>query len=242
MAKFNIKQVVIVGAGGTGGFLIGPLVRYLGSKGYAGTVLIADGDKYDDGNLDRQNFVAKYVGTNKADYQGAAAKAACPVMEDKVFTHPHFLSESDFKSLVKEGTVVINCTDNMAARKFAEDRVLALKNAAHICCGNERTHGQVQVSLRLNGEQLTPSIYDRFPEFNSSSDDRTAMSCEDMAKLESGGQIITANMMAASIALNYFVQLSQLGTVTSGIVSYNVLMNDFLKEGQLALEDSLVTA
>lgn len=202
------NKIVVLGCGGTGSILIPSLIRYLYSIEYSGQLIFVDGDKYSDTNITRQIFNLNMVGYNKAHYQAKSAVNQMPCYEKQVSFIDKFLNQNDINDLVEENTVVFNCVDNKAARKFVEDRVSVLSDAAHICCGNETTFGQVQIHYRKNGVSLTPTIYNSVPEFNSADDDRSKLSCEELAALPGGGQLICANMMAASLALNYFMQIT----------------------------------
>ena len=203
----EIKHVVILGCGGTGSYLAAAVARYLRSKQYAGDFTVIDPDTYSDNNLERQDFGTEHIGMNKAEYQASHIARLLPDFPDINYVD-QYLTEENVSEIITEDTVVFNCTDNKAARKYTEDQVLTLNNAAHICCGNDQYVGQVQISYRKNGVQITPSIYVNVPAFNSTDDDRTKMSCEELAALPEGGQVICANMMAAALALTYFVQLT----------------------------------
>ena len=66
------KNVIIIGCGGIGSHLIGPLVQYLCSLSVderPKELTLIDGDSYEESNLDRQSFHASKVGQNKADVQ-----------------------------------------------------------------------------------------------------------------------------------------------------------------------------
>lgn len=204
----KLHKVIVLGCGGTGSILIPQLMRYLYSLKYDRAIILVDGDTYAVNNMSRQSFNANFVGMNKAEYQAKAVAALLPEMSSRVEYIDRYLPQAEIEELIEDGTVVINCTDNIAARKFVEDACLRQPNAAHICCGNELFDGQVQLSFRHNGVQITPSIYEAAPYLNSTDDDRSAMNCEQLARLESGGQIICANMTAAAVALNYFYQLT----------------------------------
>ena len=57
LSKF--KNIFIVGVGGTGSFLMPVVMRYLASRTDVNKELlikIIDGDKYDEGNISRQEF------------------------------------------------------------------------------------------------------------------------------------------------------------------------------------------
>lgn len=203
----NCSNIIIIGAGGTGSALISPLTKFLNSVGYTGDITICDGDHYEYSNLDRQMFDPTKVGINKAQYQAENILYLYPDMEDKISIIDEYLDQETINEIITEDTIIINCVDNKAARKYVEDRVSQLNNAVHICCGNELRDGQVNIHVRRNGQSITPSIYEDTPEFDSSNDDRSAMTCQQIQELPSGGQLICANMMAATIALAYVTQL-----------------------------------
>lgn len=138
--------------------------------------------------------------------------------------------------IIGDNVLVINCVDNKAARAFVERRLLSdnIKTMGHICCGNEDRTGQVQLSFKRNGTLVTPSIFDRYPEFQTADDDISKLSCIERAALPGGGQIIAANMLAASLALNFVVQLFDerfpclKGThIPHAAVEFDVLTNGF---------------
>lgn len=207
----KINKIIVIGCGGTGGFLIPPLARYMNSRLPDAKLILCDGDSYSTSNVERQVFNATKLGMNKAEYQAAvlATQIVKLIDDGRISYKPEYLSKENVEYMVGENTVVINCADNNAIRKYVEDHILTLQNACHICCGNENYTGQIIVSYRKDGAQVTPSIYDLAPEFNSTNDDRADMSCEDLAALPSGGQVVSANLMSASLALNAFIGLSR---------------------------------
>lgn len=200
-------RVLVIGAGGTGSLLFQNLVRYLRSIEFQGLVIIADGDSYSTSNSERQNFSSDAVGRNKAEYQAELAAATMPDFADQISFADKYLSKEDIDEFVVEGTVVINCVDNVAARKYVEDRIDSLSTGAHICSGNELRDGQVQISHRMMGRRITPTVYVRSPGFNSESEDRSKMTCQEIAALPGGAQMIGTNMTAAAICLNYVIEL-----------------------------------
>lgn len=204
----EIKKILVIGAGGTGSYVLPLLARHLYTENFSGKLFIADGDKYSEGNIKRQQFSLSHVNRNKAEYQGDVIQNHIPDFVDRVIVVDKYLSEADIKTIVENYTVVFNCVDNNAARKYVEDRCLSLEDACHICCGNEERTGQVQISLRRNGKQLTPSIYQKYPELNSTNEDRSKMSCQEIAALPGGGQLAIANHTAANLAMMYFNQLT----------------------------------
>lgn len=200
-----INKTILIGCGGTGSYLAPPLARLLKAFKFAGELIFADGDSYEPSNLDRQSFNLDLLGENKAIAQ--AKRLQCEIEDFQCSVIDDYLSEEDVNEYVTDGTLVINCADNNAIRKFVEDRVDTLDNAVHICCGNELRHGQVQISCKEGGKRTTRSIYEYAPIFKEGSGDRSKMSCQELAELEGGGQLITANFFAAALALGYVANI-----------------------------------
>lgn len=205
--KSRWEKILVIGAGGTGSLLLTSLVRFLYSQEWKGKLIVADGDAYSESNIARQNFALEFTGMNKAEYQYELMSRHIPGFKDNLDYIPNYLSKENIAEIVDENTIVINCADNKAIRKYVEDRIEELNTACHVCCGNEMKRGQVQVSLKLNGKRLTPNIYHHFPELNDANDDRSTMNCQELANLPSGGQIIGANMMCASFAMAAVIKL-----------------------------------
>jgi molybdopterin/thiamine biosynthesis adenylyltransferase len=194
-------NIVVIGCGGTGSWLIDPLIRFLNSLDrYTGDVILCDGDTYSPSNESRQSFGTSGIGVNKAEYH---ANRLSEQFQALSIGYVGEYLDAETVAELPDHTIYINCADNAAARKIVEDHVNRLSDSVHICCGNEMTRGQVQLSAKRNNARVKPSIYDKYPHFNSLDDDRSVMSCEDLAKLPSGGQVITANFTAACFALNY---------------------------------------
>lgn len=203
----QIDTILVVGCGGTGSFLIPPLTRFLLSQNFKGMLILCDGDSYSESNKTRQNFNTKFINVNKSLYQHDALISQLPEVEPFIDYMDKYLSKDDIDELVQENTLIVNCSDNIPIRKHCEDKILQLNNGCHICLGNEKLTGQAQISLRINSEQITPSIFVRSPEFDSTEGDRSVMNCEELSNLESGGQTIGANFTSAALALNYVMML-----------------------------------
>lgn len=233
----KVDKILVIGAGGTGSWLLGPLARYLYSQKFTGKLTIADGDDYTESNLSRQMFGLKFVGENKAAYHAKVLLTQIPELEDVIEYLDEYLGKKEIDALVQENVIVINCVDNFACRKYVEDRIQQLDNAIHICAGNELKNGQVQISVRKDGKNVTRPIFEAIPKFNSTNDDRATLSCEDIAKLPSGGQLISANFMAAALALNYLIIATNSDPIYLGgdyvpcdIVWFDCAQNQFTAE------------
>lgn len=231
------NKCIVVGAGGTGSYLIPPLARFLAARKFAGQLIICDADKYDAKNAERQEFPSTKQGLNKAEVQAMSVCARIPDFKDNVSYLEKYLGEADVNELVVENTIVVSCVDNAALRNYVENRVGKLDRAAHVCPGNEEFNGQVQLSLRYNGEWKTRNIFEDSPAFATANDDRSKLTCEQLAALPGGGQVIMANFMAAALSLNYIGQLFELspinknGHIPCDSVNFNITSQGFTRRG-----------
>ena len=109
--------VALVGLGGLGGIAADTLAR-LG----IGTLILVDGDLFEDSNLNRQLLATtEELGRPKA--RAAARRIA--VVNPSVTVHPHetFLSAENAKTMLQQADLVMDCLDTIPAR-------LALERAA----------------------------------------------------------------------------------------------------------------
>lgn len=232
----NFNRIIVIGCGGTGSFLIPALSRYLKSQNFLGELCLIDGDFYSESNAERQMFKTAGINTNKAAYQAEQIIDSLPEYPYELNYVEAYVGAEELEDLVEENTMVINCADNHAVRNFAEQALLKRNNGVHICCGNEMVLGQVQISMRCNGEQVLPSIFTRFPEMRTDKEDRAKMSCEELQKLPSGGQVISANMTAATLAMNAIIACLKQSKaykhgsqINFGTIQFATTTNDFAK-------------
>lgn len=114
------SRVLVVGAGGLGS----PVALYLAAAGI-GTIGIVDPDTVSLSNLQRQVMHGTPdIGTPKADSARRAMQRINP--EVRVETHPVFLDPDNAPDIIGEYGMVVDCTDNMAARLVIDDTCRAL--------------------------------------------------------------------------------------------------------------------
>ncbi len=189
-----MQTYFMVGAGGTGSHLMPGLLAYL--KTYHGKdeyqVVVADGDAYEQKNLERQLFNAGLATTNKAE--------AMVIMNPghPIIAVNRFIGKDDIEKMMQDGDIILICVDNFSVRHTITHHVKNLDNVVVINAGNEAYDGSVQLWVRENGENLTPSITFQHPEIAFSAvDDRAAMTCVQAAALPGGQQTLLANQGAA---------------------------------------------
>ncbi|MCY3018599.1 MAG: ThiF family adenylyltransferase [Planctomycetota bacterium] len=75
-----VERIVVIGCGGIGSWLLGPLLRFLNAERFAGEVHLWDGDRYTPENQERQEFAVGSIGENKAEVQAGAFRTNYPAL------------------------------------------------------------------------------------------------------------------------------------------------------------------
>ena len=113
-------RVVLVGCGGIGSQLAGPLARYLAGRPQPRPVLVlADGDRFEAANLARQACTAGDLGLNKAEVLGRLARSAGLA----VSVIPEHVTAANVGLVVREGDLVLLAVDNHPARAIIDRHV-----------------------------------------------------------------------------------------------------------------------
>lgn len=189
-----MKTYIQIGAGGTGTHFIGPALAWLESihQGEEWQYVVIDGDNYETGNLSRQLFDPAMVAQNKAE------SMAQMYNRYPIIAVPRFIGRDDLSTMFGNGDTVFICADNHSIRALVQERALELTDATVINAGNEEHDGNVQLYIRREGKNETPPITFLHPEIAYiGSEDRQPMSCQQVAAMPGGGQLIIANMAAA---------------------------------------------
>jgi PRTRC genetic system ThiF family protein len=150
----HIKQIVIVGLGGTGAQVARTAARMVydmqHSQMHVPRILLIDPDRIEMKNCGRQLFLPAEIGSFKAETVGRRLNLALgldtawitqPVNADRHFDQP--------------GSVVISCVDNHLARRELS-RIGG--NHVFISAGNHEFSGQVCISNCGNREQMMQHI------------------------------------------------------------------------------------
>ncbi|MBP9751829.1 MAG: ThiF family adenylyltransferase [Candidatus Moranbacteria bacterium] len=203
------RRIVVVGLGGIGSWVLQALVPFLNSGADTWTLVLVDGDEYEEKNRTRQCF--EELGA-KADVQAGWIARRFPRL--RVQPLAQYLSADGaegtlpVRDAIRSGDVVFSCVDNHRTRKTIADHCAGLRDTTLISGGNEYTDGNVQVFVRRQGQDMTCRLEKYHPEFISPSDKAPyEMSCEELAA--SSPQLIFANLTAATLMLNAFYALEQ---------------------------------
>ncbi|MGV8138701.1 MAG: ThiF family adenylyltransferase [Mangrovibacterium sp.] len=113
--KLRSARILVAGAGGLGC----PAILYLAGAG-AGTIGIADGDRVNVSNLNRQVLFGRNdIGRFKASVAARFIHEHYPDVQAIAYNYP--LTVENLPSLLREYDMVIDSTDNFAARYMIND-------------------------------------------------------------------------------------------------------------------------
>jgi len=208
------SHLIFVGAGGTGGYLFAPLLRFLSYNDSSfRRVTLVDGDHFDEGNLTRQICGPADVGKGKASVLADSIRPFADVRGVDIRTHEDFLNSDNINEIDEDlaSTLWVLAVDNHATRKLTldhfEQRLADPMPCLWISPGNSdgtdfaHTRGTVhwwgkirQQAFGMDPRLTTPNIatpIDDIPQRGS---------CANHAP--SAPQLITANLSAAAHTLN----------------------------------------
>ena len=156
-SRLRRSAALVVGAGGLGC----PVLQYLAAAG-VGTLGIVDADRVDLSNLQRQTIYTEAdVGLLKADRAAAFVRARNADVRTVVFAER--LTRHNALDILAPYDVVLDCTDNFAARYLINDAcVLADKPLVHGAV--HRWEGQLAVfNVPLSDGARSAHYRDLFP-------------------------------------------------------------------------------
>lgn len=209
-----MPRFMVIGAGGVGSWLTPALCRMVGPK----SVTVVDGDTLERGNLDRQLFTQRDLGSNKA--QALARIYGCHFVD-------RYFSQGSIELL--EGDWLLVCVDNHPARAAS-----FIEADAHRCTvltgANERTSAESYIYFpQWQGQETDPRIY--YPDILTNHNDNPlagSSGCTGEAA-EKTPQLVSANMAAASLMMHmfavWFLEAPKLAVETIGHLPYLMRVN-----------------
>lgn len=206
---------IIIGCGGTGGYLIEHLARLLNAKAEAHAISLVDGDRVEEKNLLRQSFYVDDLGLNKAESLGNRIIKTYPhLTEENVLIAPAYLkNETEIHQLLdyvpNALPIIIGAVDNNSTRRLIDSALANYeKPVLWLDAGNNLRNGQVFTSS-FNTESLEtssdaiqnkdfPSHIQDFPEsFPEDGLHPSDISCAE--HVESAPQAMIANVFAGDL-------------------------------------------
>lgn len=214
-----MNRIIVIGLGGIGGMLVGPLCRFLNFNEVKDEVVLIDGDRFEKKNGDRQDISFGGVGRYKAEVW---KQRLAPDFKPRMTSIEEYVKPDNIGMLLTDGDTVMLCVDNHATRKLVQEHCERLRNTVLISGGNDYHDGNVQVFIKRNGRRLTPALTRYHPEIAEPRDKRPdELGCDE--EVEASPQLLFTNMTAACLMLNAFYSLSQ------GNMDYNEVYFDITK-------------
>lgn len=223
-------KLLVIGAGGTGGYFLKEFSRYLGNRILPNlhTMGVFDGDIVEEHNLERQSFQREDIGLKKAS-------VLVEVLNESLGTswrcNPHYVkSVEDLNAFFGElkanrytgveVPVILGCVDNHGCRLICEEFFNSHENCIYMDSANEIESGEVTFSYKIGGKQLSPLRSQIFPDIlTGDTRNVTEMSCEELnVHLP---QHICTNMLAGNILLSAVCGLIESNDMRLGMTVFN---------------------
>ena len=236
--KFDITRpvsVLVIGAGGTGGYIIPHLYRIAYATKRKYRIVIADGDIVEKKNLIRQNFSNYDIGSNKAE---AMAERYSDVFGIETEYVPEYIEDEDMlcdllmpKLTSQEMTkkplyIIIGAVDNNRSRVMCHNVFNKLNDVIYIDSGNGEYTGQVVCGIKEDGKVISLPVAEIYPDILVDTEKfPSELSCAERSV--SAPQSIAANLfasMAVSAMLYYLLAIGELETTRIAFSSRKLLM------------------
>ena len=225
--KFSLERpvkIVMLGAGGTGGYAAPHIYRLIHTLNRPARFLVADGDIVEEKNLVRQNFIHADLGRNKA---AVMAERYASAFGMEIAYLPEFIENEDALAALtapdyfrKELVILIGAVDNNRSRQMCHNVFQKAKELVYIDSGNGQYTGQVVCGIRRNGRTYYKPVGTLYPDVLADTDKfPTELSCAEAAI--STPQSVVANVMAATAILSYLYDILVLGDITVRNVTFS---------------------
>lgn len=217
-------KIVMLGAGGTGGYAAPHIYRLLHVLSRPVRFIIADGDIVESKNLVRQNFVYSDLGKNKAKVLAERYASAFGMEIEYI---PNFIEDDEqlmdlvlpYKNgyhgcsgYANEIVILIGAVDNNKSRQMCHRVFKKAEELIYIDSGNGEYTGQIVCGIRRKHRTYYKPVGDIFPDILNDTDKfPTELSCAEAAV--SAPQSITANIMAATAIVSYVYNILVVGNV-----------------------------
>lgn len=225
--KFSMERpvhIILLGAGGTGGYVAPHLYRLMHALDRPVKINIVDGDVVEAKNLVRQNFCAADLGENKAKVLATRYSEAFGM---ETYYHPAFLENDDelYKMLLPDYywiggkqipglSILIGCVDNNKSRQMCHRVFEKSTHLVYIDSGNDEFSGQVVCGIRCNKRTIYKPVCKLYPDMLEETDKfPSELSCAEAAV--SAPQSITANIMAATVVTDFVYNIVARGKLTT---------------------------
>lgn len=225
-------KILVLGAGGTGGYVIPHLYRIGFAAGRPVRIIVCDGDVVEEKNLIRQNFVEQDIGRNKAQVMAERYSAAFGIECEYI---PHFVeTEEELLALTKpdfyktpwtsgpdtQRVILLGCVDNNKSRQLCHSVFYQRKDFIYIDSGNGEHTGQVVCGVRQSGRTTYKPVCTLYPDMLEDEDKfPSELSCAERSV--SAPQSVTANLTAATAVVSFLYDLLICGELNTRYITFS---------------------
>ena len=165
-------------------------------------VQIQDGDQLEAKNTDRQHFGLDYIGESKARSAYEAVSRDLPSLVELGYSN-EYADASDFAAMNSSYDLLLLAVDSDKVRRDAIENF----DGWIISGQNDMRDGSTFIWHKdMNPDPKLSPIPTYIP-LTDTGANRKHMSCQEIAELEGGGQLMIANFMAAAWMMAAFEQL-----------------------------------
>lgn len=204
LAKNRPVKIVIVGAGGTGGYVIPHLYRIAFTSEHPCRIIIADGDIVERKNLIRQNFAECDIGENKAEVMAERYSEVFGIETEYI---PDFIESEERlcelldvkrrRNTPKPIGILIGAVDNNRSRVMCHNVFQKLDDIIYIDAGNGEYTGQVVCGVKQSGTVMSKPAAQVYPDILTDVEKfPSELSCAERSV--SAPQSIAANLFAST--------------------------------------------
>ena len=200
-------KIVVLGAGGTGGYTIPHLYRIAYASEHPIRIIVCDGDTVEEKNLIRQNFAQCDIGDNKARLLAQRYAEAFGVETEFI---PTFIEdEQTLRDLLsmpynpywstepKLIPILIGAVDNNRSRVMCHHVFETMDDLIYIDAGNGEYTGQVVCGAKQSGRVMSSPVAKLYPDILTDTEKfPTELSC--VQRSISAPQSIAANLFAST--------------------------------------------
>lgn len=198
-SKSRPVKIVLVGTGGTGGYIVPQLYRLLYALDRPIRVILCDGDLVEEKNLGRQNFIEADLGKNKAMVLAERYSNAFGIETSYI---PQYVEDEEMleelleplqypqnryvtnqngeavREVISEIVILIGAVDNNRSRQVFHSVFQRAKELIYIDSGNSKASGQVICGVRRSGKTFYQPVASLYPEVLEQTDKfPTELSC-----------------------------------------------------------------
>lgn len=228
--------IVLLGCGGTGGYIVRDLCRLLYALERPIRLILADADKVEEKNLIRQNFTPADLAANKAEVLAERYSGAFGLQ--LTFVPKYIESSYELKRLLtpqnivvsidsdgrrqweQETPILVGAVDNFKTRQLCDQCFQSLKDLIYIDAGNAEYIGQIVCGVKRKGKLLYPPLSAVHPDILEKKDKfPSELSCAEAAA--SSPQAIMTNLFAAMGVLDMLYKLLAEGNLDIPEVNFS---------------------